>query len=449
MKQVAKRESDLNVLDYFKIDEFNLIPRDWRVVKLGDVFEFSKKPKQIVIEKKEVVPFISMELISETSNKVKGWKLKKISQISSGTFVFKNDLIIAKITPCFENGKQAILDNLPKNYGFATTEIWALHPKNEEVLIENLYNFLKLPVVRSALASKMEGATGRQRLPRHVLKNLFIPIPPLPEQKKIAVVLRAVQEAKEKTEEVIKAAKELKKSLMKHLFTYGPVSIKEAEKVKLKETEIGTVPAVWNVRALGKIADFRNGINFSREQKGERGILTIDVLNMYGEDIYIKLNNLYRVNKKINEEYLLKNGDMLFVRSSLKQEGVGWTSLFQEINEPVTYCGFIIRARLKIFDNLSPKFITHYLRTDIARQNLIASSGKVAITNINQGMLSKIKVPLPSTGIQKKVIEVLSSVDKKIETEENKKNALEVLFKALLNNLMTGKIRVNNLDIEV
>ena len=66
----------------------------------------------------------------------------------------------------------------------------------------------------------MEGTTGRQRLPRHVLEHMKIPLPPLPEQKKIAAVLSAIQEAKEKTEEIIKATKELKKSLMKHLFTY-------------------------------------------------------------------------------------------------------------------------------------------------------------------------------------------------------------------------------------
>jgi len=446
MKQVAKRESDLNVLDYFKIDEFNLIPRDWRVVKLGDVFEFSKKPKQIVIEKKEVVPFISMELISETSNKVKGWKLKKISQISSGTFVFKNDLIIAKITPCFENGKQAILDNLPKNYGFATTEIWALHPKNEEVLIENLYNFLKLPVVRSALASKMEGATGRQRLPRHVLKNLFIPIPPLLEQKKIAAVLRVVQEAKEKTEEVIKAAKELKKSLMKHLFTYGPVSIEEAEKVKLKETEIGIMPEDWDFLTLGELIESTQyGISMRGKVIGKYPILRMNNLI----DGHLNTSDLQFLNLKgdVFKKFKLNIGDILFNRTN-SFELVGKTSIF-DIKGNFVFASYLIRIIPNI-NKVYPYYLNYYFNWDKTQNRLksLASRG-VSQSNISASKLKLFWIALPSRPFQQKIANILTSFDKKIEAEENKKKALEVLFETLLNNLMTGKIRVHNLDIEV
>jgi type I restriction enzyme S subunit len=293
---------------------------------------------------------------------------------------------------------------------------------------------------------KMQNIQSTQKnVNKGIVERFKIPLPPLSEQKKIAYVLSSVQEAKEKTEDVIKATKELKKSMMKYLFTYGPVSLEEAEKVPLKETEIGLIPEEWKVVRLGDIANFKNGINFSANQKGNRGILTIDVLNMYGEGIYVNLNNLYRVNKKIDENYLLREDDILFVRSSLKREGVGWSSLFKPTNEPVTFCGFIIRARLKV-ENVFPEYLTNYLRTKIARNNLIASSGKVAITNINQGMLGKIIVPCSPLQTQKKIASILLAIDRKIEAEENKKKALEDLFKSLLYNLMTAKIRVNNLE---
>ena len=80
-------------------------------------------------------------------------------------------MIVAKITPSFENGKQAILSELPADFGYATTEIWTLHPKNEKAIVEQLYNYLKITSIRRDLASKMEGTTGRQRLPRYVLEN--------------------------------------------------------------------------------------------------------------------------------------------------------------------------------------------------------------------------------------------------------------------------------------
>ncbi|NMD15582.1 MAG: hypothetical protein GYA75_02125, partial [Bacteroidales bacterium] len=88
-----------------------------------------------------------------------------------------------------------------------------------------------------------------------LLREQKIPLPPLAEQQKIAAVLSAVQEAKEKTEAVIAATKALKKSMMKHLFTYGPVSPEEVENIQLKETEIGPVPEDWEVVKLGEVVE--------------------------------------------------------------------------------------------------------------------------------------------------------------------------------------------------
>lgn len=203
-----------------KETEIGPMPEDWEVMRLGEVFEFSKKPKNLNINQDNSIPFIPMEMISETNKSIKSWERRKNSEISSGSFVFKNDIIIAKITPSFENGKQAILDNLPTDFGYATTEIWALHPtKNKKAITYYLYYYLKINFIRKTLAEKMEGSTGRQRLPKHVLKNMQIPLPPLDVQQKIASILSAIDEKIEAEENKKKALEELFKSLLHNLMT--------------------------------------------------------------------------------------------------------------------------------------------------------------------------------------------------------------------------------------
>jgi type I restriction enzyme S subunit len=91
------------------------------------------------------------------------------------------------------------------------------------------------------------------------LKSVELVVPPPEEQRAIAHVLRTVQQAKEATAKVLAAARQLKQSLMRHLFTYGPVPFDQADKVPLKETEVGEIPEGWSLTPLGETAKIGNG----------------------------------------------------------------------------------------------------------------------------------------------------------------------------------------------
>jgi type I restriction enzyme S subunit len=98
------------------------------------------------------------------------------------------------------------------------------------------------------------------------IAKFVIPLPPLAEQREIAHVLRAVQRAKEAAEAVVAAARQLKRSLLRHLFTYGPVPVEEADRVPLKETGIGPIPEHWELIQLGDCAQLATGGTPSRDQ---------------------------------------------------------------------------------------------------------------------------------------------------------------------------------------
>jgi type I restriction enzyme S subunit len=371
--------------------------------------------------------------------------MKQVSEVTSGTFVFKNDLLVAKITPSFENGKQAILDNLPTDYGYATTEVWAVHPKNTQQHPEYLFDYLRISEIRHDLATKMEGATGRQRLPRNVLENLLIAFPPYCEQKKIAAVLSAIQEAKEKTENVISALKEMKKSMMNHLFRYGVVPIEDISRVKLKETEIGLMPETWKVSRLGDLqvsiqtGPFGSQLHASDYIKG--GIPVINPTNI-SEGKIIPDNDCCISPEKAHSlsRHLMKQGDIAFGRRG----EMGRSAI---VKDDGLFCG--TGSLLVRFEdcNIDSEYISYFLRTEHVKQWLLAESIGTTMNNLNTEILGRMRIPLPTLREQVMIKSSLSSIEEKIASEANMKDALEEMFKTLLSLLMTGKVRVNHLEI--
>lgn len=300
----------------FKETKIGEIPVDWEVDEIGNAFEFSRKPRSLKISNDDVIPFIPMDSISEVNEDVGYYEEKRWDEISSGSYVEKEDLIVAKITPSFENGKQALLKNLPKDYGYATTEIWALHPKKmKEVETDFLYYFLKKKDVRTDLANKMEGSTGRQRVPRSTLANFKIPVPPLPEQKAIARKLTIIRNAIEQTQEVIEATEELKKSMMKHLFTYGPVPVDQTGQVVLKETKFGQIPERWMVKTLKEaVESIEYGVSLSilnNENPGGIPIISTAEVTLDGRILYDQIRTITPP-KNLNRIRLVEDGDIMF-----------------------------------------------------------------------------------------------------------------------------------------
>jgi type I restriction enzyme, S subunit len=197
------------------------------------------------------------------------------------------------------------------------------------------------------------------------------------------------------------------------------VNVVEREQVREK------LPKGWKWTTLSNICDFRNGINFTSSQKG-KGLLTIDVFNMYSDSVYVSMDKLYRVDITSKDVYLLEPNDILFVRSSVKQEGVGWATLFPGYHEPVSFCGFIIRARL-IDKNVDPQFLIYYLRSASIRSWIILRSSTGTITNINQENLQTLTIPLPPLLEQKRIVGILSD---RLSTIDKARAATEAQLKA-------------------
>lgn len=330
----------------------------------------------------DMADFFPMAAVDADQTVAHSSERRALGEVSSGFTNFRDgDILVAKITPCFENGKiaQAVVTT---GAGFGSTEFHVVRC-GADLDGRYLVHFLRRPEVRLDGQRKMTGSAGQRRVPKHFLESLEIPLPSLAEQRRIAAILDKADALRTKRREALAQLDQLAQAIFVDMFG-DPIQN----------------PRQWPTETLSSKFDFKNGINFSAEQKG-RGILTVDVANMYSEDIYIRTDTLYRVDTSVSDDRLLVAGDLLFVRSSVKAEGVAWPALFAGKDEPVTYCGFLIRARPRtVVDEFNPKYMVYFLRQSAVRSQLVARAGKVAITNINQERLGSLEVAKPPIRLQ-------------------------------------------------
>jgi len=210
-----------------KETEIGRIPKGWKLTSIGQAYEFTTKPRGLDISKHKEIPFIPMEIISENQRLLNKYEMRK--SFSSGTYVQKGDLVVAKITPSFENGKQGIVTDIPLDFCYATTEVWPLHGVDgQSNNIEYLHYYLKKPDVRNEIAGKMEGSTGRQRVPKNVLFDTKIPLPSCEEQVEISDIFISLDSKMDATEAKKKSIQGIFKSMLQLLMT-GQVRVKDVD----------------------------------------------------------------------------------------------------------------------------------------------------------------------------------------------------------------------------
>ena len=270
-----------------------------------------------------------------------------------------------------------------------------------------------------------------------------IPLPPVPEQRAIAVVLRTVQGAKEACERVLAATRQLKQSLLHHLFTYGPVPFTQAAHVLLKETEIGPVPEHWSVVSIGDIETFMQYGTSSRCESGGSGLPVLRIPNVVGGRIDTADLKYLAASPTEIERHLLQRGDLLFVRTNGVRENVGRCAVYLGSPTRSLFASYLIRARLAP-DRALPEFVQLFTETNTGQASFTgrASGAADGKFNINTQIIRSTILPLPPLSEQREIAAQLATVDAKLAEEESRRSALAALFQSLLHHLMTGKVRV-------
>ena len=186
----------------------------------------------------------------------------------------------------------------------------------------------------------------------------------------------------------------------------------------------------WEQRKLGELGSLKNGMNFSKEAMGH-GFPFINLQNIFGNNV-IDVNKLELADATEKQllEYSLLKGDVLFVRSSVKLEGVGEAALVPETLENTTYSGFIIRFRDEY--GLNNDFKKYVFGTQKVRNQIMAQATNSANKNISQGVLENLTFEVPSFDEQAKIGEHFSNLDHLITLHQRKCEQTKKLKKYML-----------------
>ena len=197
------------------------IPENWKWVRLGEVCEINPRNK---LENNIEVSFIPMRLISDGYQNKHNHELKTWKDIKNGFTHFReNDILMSKITPCFQNLKSCIATNLVSGYGAGTTELHVLRP----IKIHNLYilYFLKTPNFIKNGVINMTGTAGQQRIPVSYISTYLFPLPPLKEQerivKKIDELMGLCDKLEQEEEKLLVLDKNFVENLPKSILQYA------------------------------------------------------------------------------------------------------------------------------------------------------------------------------------------------------------------------------------
>jgi type I restriction enzyme S subunit len=419
----------------FKMTELGPLPEEWEAAQLhllGQICAGGPAPQGSQYFG-GTHPFVRVQHLEEEGYEVQRWDLitdeavrrYRLRLFPAGTIVFPKSGASIRLE------KRAVLARA----SYLVSHLCAIVPNNDVVDGDFLFFALR------SIPLAAEKAEGYPTLSLTEIRQRCVPLPPMCEQRAIAHVLRTVQRAKEATERVVGALKELKKSLMQHLFTYGPVPVTERERVPLQETEIGPLPAHWRVVRLGEVVDVKGG---KRLPKGDEfasnptpypyirivdfknGSVDIRNLKFLTEEQHIRLNR-----------YIITSNDVYISIA-------GTIGLVGSVPEELNGAHLTENAARLILNTnrLYRQFLVVALQSDMVQAQIQARATKTSQPKLALARIKEIPIPLPLLDEQREIARMLQAVDAKIAAEQARRAALEELFKTVLHILMTAKLRV-------
>ena len=420
----------------YKLTEIGEIPAEW---KLGTLTSVTENENDIIAG-----PFGSNLKVSDYTNV--GVPIIRLQNVAPNSFIFKDikyigkekakelnyhsfiagDIVLAKLGDPI--GVSCVIPpELP--HGIVVADVVRIRVSDKKVDKHFIVQSLNSPMCLQQLRLAKIGST-RPRVNLSDVRNIKLILPALKEQQKIAEILSYTDSLIESLDLLISKKKNIKQGLMQTLLTRG-IGHK-----KFKKTELGEIPEDWAIKHLGELTNVTSGFGFPiRYQERHTGAIPFFKVN--------DLNASRKVATKSNN-YI----DEAILRALKAKAYPKGTIIFPKIGMSVYLNKYRILGVDATFDNnvagviplfINGEFLYYYFAGRIKLKTL---SGESALPSIRKSTLQKLKVPVPPNVEQESISNILTNLDKEIQSLEQKRDKFKLLKTGMMQQLLTGRIRV-------
>lgn len=417
----------------------------WVRTKLRDFVNINPRRS---ISKGSITPFVAMTNLVEGARDIPSWTAKKFG---SGTKFVDGDTIFARITPCMENGKTALVAGLGDGVIAAgSTEFIVLNPKNLESDKYFVYYLARLPELRKYAERKMEGTSGRQRVSAQSLGEFEFMLPPPSERKRIGQILANLDNKIEANVHINSTLESIARRLFRSWFVnFDPVKA-NVEGVKFSnlpsntqslfpsefvDSQIGPIPKGWRVSEIGSEVQCVGGStpSTSKPEFWENG----DVLWTTPKDLSSQESKvMIDTSRKITTDGLGKISSGLLPKDTVLMSSrapVGYLAIAKEplaINQ-----GYI---GMKCNKTLGPMYVLNWLEQNM--EGIKQRAGGTTFAEISKKSFRPLPVLVPDEVVVKKYEEIVSDMYNRIELNARQNQFLRSLRDKLLPKLLNGSI---------
>jgi len=419
--------------------KLEVIPSDWEIEPLSSwlsCLETGGRPKSSKRSESDSVLSIGGAHISDAS-----FDLDDPVHISEAYYEGMNsgkieeaDILLVKDGATI--GKSTFVDKVPEGRAAVNSHVYILRVENKQYEPQFLYNFIRSKTGLDQILRLTTG-TAQAGLNRTFQQATKVPTPSLPEQRRIANILSTVGEQIQQTSEIIEETKKLKRGLVQDLIFFGK-SHNGTQTVQLgpMTTEIAES---WDVATVGEITTkAQYGSSESLSTEGEYP--TFRMNNIEDGKMVSSPMKYSDLEDEQAQKYIVEKGDILFNRTN-SIDLVGKSGIFDLEGEYI-FASYLIRLRTN--EKMNPYFLNYYLNSHIGQGILFSIATRGASqANINATNLKRVNVPLPPREQQDKIVDQIQKVEEKIAQEQETKQELQDLKRGLMQDLLTGKVRVD------